>query len=250
MTDRRAAKIEIAIVLLLSLGASAIYSIVRLLEAATSPAGLGGSSTALNPSSSNAELFDFLYRLIGTSLGFVPVALALYLLSQKYEKPFELLGIWKLKIKDLVRGLIVFAGIGIPGLALYLTARGLGLAARIIPGDFQYWWLIPMLLFSALKAAATEEIIMIGYLYKKFDELGLSFKTQQLISSAIRASYHAYQGLAGIIGNFAMGLIFGWAYRRWGRIAPLLVAHFLLDAVSFVGYALLAKQLATFGGLF
>ena len=243
-------KIEISIVLLLSLGASAIYSIVSLIEKATSPAGIGGSSTSLNPSASNAELFDFLYRLIGTGLGFVPVGLVIYLLAQKYDGPLELLGLWKPESKDLFRGLTLFAGIGIPGLALYLTARALGLAAKIIPGEFEYWWLIPMLLLSALKAAAIEEVVMIGYLYKKFDELGISFKRQQLISSAIRAAYHAYQGLAGIIGNFVMGLVFGWAYRRWGRVAPLLIAHFFLDAVSFVGYALLAKQLATFGGLF
>lgn len=236
--------------LLLSLGASAIYSVVSLIESVTSRVGLGGSSSALNPSESNAELFDFLYRLIGNALGFAPVALALYLLAQKYELPLQLLGLWKLKAKDLVRGLYLFAGIGIPGLALYLSARALGLATKIIPGELQYWWLIPMLLLSALKAAAVEEVIMIGYLFKKFDELGFSFKKQQLISSAIRAAYHAYQGLAGIIGNFIMGLIFGWAYRRWGRVAPLLIAHFLLDAVSFVGYALLAKQLAIFGGLF
>ena len=91
---------------------------------------------------------------------------------------------------------------------------------------------------------------MVGYLYKKFDELGLSFRNQQLISSAIRAAYHAYQGFAGIVGNFVMGLVFGWAYKRWGRVAPLLIAHFLLDAFSFVGYALLAKQLATLSSLF
>jgi membrane protease YdiL (CAAX protease family) len=47
-----------------------------------------------------------------------------------------------------------------------------------------------------------------------------------------------------------MGLIFGWAYRKWGRVMPLILAHFFLDAVSFVGYALLAKQLASLGGIF
>jgi membrane protease YdiL (CAAX protease family) len=62
--------------------------------------------------------------------------------------------------------------------------------------------------------------------------------------------YHSYQGFAGIIGNFAMGLIFGWAYRKWGRVMLLIIAHFILDTVSFVGYALLAKQLATLGGVF
>ena len=40
-----------------------------------------------------------------------------------------------------------------------------------------------------------------------------------------------------------MGVVFVLVYRRWGRLAPLVVAHFLLDLVSFVGYDLL-RQLA------
>jgi membrane protease YdiL (CAAX protease family) len=105
-------------------------------------------------------------------------------------------------------------------------------------------------LLSAVRAALQEEVIMVAYLYKRFDQLGMSFRNQQLISAGIRGLYHAYQGFAGIIGNFVMGLVFGWAYQRWGRVMPLIIAHFILDAVSFVGYALLAKQLATLGGLF
>jgi membrane protease YdiL (CAAX protease family) len=250
LTEARKIKFEIAIVLLLSLGASAIYSILSLIESATSKAGLAGSSSSLNSSESNAELWDFIYRIVGLSLGFVPVALVLYLLWGTFGNPAKLIGLWKPQKSDWLRGAVLFACIGIPGLALYLLARALGLAARIIPGEFQYWWIIPVLLISALKAALTEEVIMVGYLYKKFDELKISFGWQQAISSLIRASYHAYQGLAGFFGNLVMGLVFGWAYRRWGRVLPLVIAHFLLDAFSFVGYALLAKQLATLGGLF
>jgi membrane protease YdiL (CAAX protease family) len=250
LIERKFAKAEIAIVLLLSLGASAIYSVLSLIHTLTTKAGFSSATSKLNPQESNAEVWDFIYRFIGIALGFVPVVLALYLLAQKYPSPIKLLGLSKPTAKDLRHALTLFACIGIPGIGLYLLARSLGLAARIIPGEFQYWWLIPILLLSAFKAAATEEIIMIGYLYKKFDELGFSFRNQQLISASIRAAYHAYQGVAGIVGNFVMGLVFGWAYRRWGRVAPLLIAHFLLDAFSFVGYALLAKQLATFSGLF
>ena len=35
-----------------------------------------------------------------------------------------------------------------------------------------------------------------------------------------------------------MGLLFGWVYHRWGRSLPLIVAHWLLNIVSFVGYPL------------
>ena len=36
-----------------------------------------------------------------------------------------------------------------------------------------------------------------------------------------------------------MGVVFGLFYRRFGRTAPLVVAHFILDLVSFVGVAVL-----------
>jgi membrane protease YdiL (CAAX protease family) len=81
---------------------------------------------------------------------------------------------------------------------------------------------------------------VVGYLFNRLTKLGTSVKTQIVISALIRGSYHLYQGFGGFIGNFVMGLVFGWAYRRWGQIAPLVVAHFLLDAFSFVGYALLS----------
>ncbi len=39
-----------------------------------------------------------------------------------------------------------------------------------------------------------------------------------------------------------MGVVFVLAYRRWGRVGPLVVAHALLDIVAFGGYALLAGK--------
>jgi hypothetical protein len=45
-----------------------------------------------------------------------------------------------------------------------------------------------------------------------------------------------------------MGVVFALAYLRWRRVMPLVVAHTLLDVVSFVGYALLpAGVLAALG---
>lgn len=243
---------EIAIVLALSLGTSAIYSILKFAEAMLSPKGIGGTQTNLNPPQARAEFFDFSYQLLGILFALAPAILALYLLRRENEKSFSEIGFWPISLKrDLLRGLALAAAIGIPGLALYATARLLGLAAQVVPAEIAgYWWTVPMLLLSAARAAIQEEVIMVAYLYKRFDQLGIKFAHQQLISASIRALYHAYQGFAGIVGNFVMGLIFGWAYRKWGRVMPLIVAHFILDAVSFVGYALLAKQLATLGGVF
>jgi hypothetical protein len=39
-----------------------------------------------------------------------------------------------------------------------------------------------------------------------------------------------------------MGVVFGLIYLRWKRVAPLIVAHMLLDITAFVGYALVAPR--------
>ena len=57
-------------------------------------------------------------------------------------------------------------------------------------------------------------------------------------SAVLRGSYHLYQGVSAGFGNVAMGLIFGYFYHRTGRIWPLVAAHFVIDAVAFLGYAL------------
>ena len=55
----------------------------------------------------------------------------------------------------------------------------------------------------------------------------------------VRGSYHLYQGFGGFIGNAILGVIFGVLYRKWGRVMPMIIAHTLIDAVAFVGYAAL-----------
>jgi membrane protease YdiL (CAAX protease family) len=59
----------------------------------------------------------------------------------------------------------------------------------------------------------------------------------------LRGAYHLYQGFGAGLGNVAMGLVFGYAWQRTGRLWPLIIAHGIIDAVAFVGYALLAHHL-------
>jgi hypothetical protein len=63
------------------------------------------------------------------------------------------------------------------------------------------------------------------------------------MSAGLRGTYHLYQGFGGFVGTAIMGVMFGLFYARFGRVLPLVVAHTILDVVSFVGYALLKDHL-------
>ena len=238
---RRRIKFELLIVFALSLGASAIYSIVSIIARLTDETKLADQTATINRQLSEREWLDFTYQFLGLALGLAPVALVLFLLWEKNRSPFRLIGFdLREPLRDFWRGTWLAALIGVPGLGLYFAARQLGISAEVVPADLaSYWWTIPMLLFAAVKASLLEEIIVVGYLFERLRKLGLSVKSQILISASLRATYHLYQGFGGFIGNFVMGLVFGFLYQRFGRVMPLVVAHFLLDAAVFVGYAAL-----------
>ncbi|MGO3679524.1 MAG: CPBP family intramembrane glutamic endopeptidase, partial [Microbacteriaceae bacterium] len=115
----------------------------------------------------------------------------------------------------------------------------IGLNLQVVPTSLNaYWWTVPVLILQALKAALTEELVVVAYLFYRLKQLGVAPWVVIVSCAILRGSYHLYQGFGGFIGNVIMGLVFGWAYHRWGRIVPLIVAHWLLDIVSFVGYPL------------
>jgi CAAX protease family protein len=240
MSSARRLRLEVVIVLGLSLGASAVYSIVSLIAKLTEERALGDQSVALNPSRSSREWLDFTYQFLDVFFGLFAVALALYLLWQPGRNPFRRIGLDLSRPgRDTASGLLLFAAIGVPGLALYAIGRALGItvAVQASPADW-LWWTVPMLVFRALEAALTEEVIVVGYLFARFRELGVGPWATIVSSALLRGSYHLYQGFGPFAGNAAMGVLFGWWYARWGRTMPLVIAHWILDIVSFVGYPL------------
>ena len=242
MELKRRLDLELWLVFGLSLGKSAIYSVLALVAALTAEQGLGGSTTTINRSEAAQQWLDFGYQLAGNIFPLVPVALVLFLLG---AGALRRIGVIRDHLpKQLMVGLALAAAIGIPGLGLYLGARVIGAAAKVVATDvIEYWWTIPMLLLSAIGASLLEEVIMIGYLFTRLRERGMSDTKIIWLSAIIRGTYHLYQGFGGFVGNAIMGLVFGYIYKRTGKLVPLLFAHFLLDAAIFVGYAWAATWL-------
>ena len=245
----RRIRAEIAIVLGLSLGASAVYSVVSIVNRLTREEALSEQTATLNTSLSPRPTFDLIYQVLAVVFDLMPVALVVFLLWQASRPHLGRLGIdFTRPGRDALGGVALVAAIGIPGLAVYLGGRALGISVDVVPTALDtYWWTIPVLLLSALRAGLTEEIIVIGYLYARLGDLGWGRWKIIVGSALLRGSYHLYQGFGAFIGNFAMGVVFGWLYTRYGRLLPFVVAHFLLDAAIFVGYPWAA---ATFPELF
>ena len=249
LPSRGRMRAEVAIVLGLSLGASAVYSIVSIVNRLTRTEALADQKATLNNSLSERPAFDLVYQVLGVVFDLMPVALVVFLLWRSAAPRLGRLGIdatrpWR----DGLGGVALAAAIGIPGIAVYLGGRALGISVDVVPTNLDaYWWTVPVLLLSALRAALTEEVIVVGYLFARLGDLGWGRWKIIVGSALLRGSYHLYQGFGAFIGNVAMGIVFGWLYTRFGRLVPLIVAHFLLDAAIFIGYPWAA---ATFPMLF
>ena len=232
---------EIVVVFGVSLGASALFAVIELIGSLTAAKSLGSQQALLNGSLApgrpwldlSLHLADFLTTL-------APVALVFYLLAREGAGPSAMGLDAKHPAQDATRGAILAALIGGSGLGLYLAAFHLGLSLNVVAESLPaVWWRIPVLILDATQNGILEEVLVIGYLLRRLDQLQWSPVKAIALSAVVRGSYHLYQGFGGFLGNAIMGVIFAVLYRRWGRVTPLIIAHALIDSVAFVGYAAL-----------
>lgn len=244
LTDpaRRALRIEIVVVLAVTFGLSAYSALLNLIESVL--LGLSGQVVALNPRRSPFDLIDLGLNLVWVFQLSAWGALAAYLLWRS-GITLKAIGLGRPRWRpDLLGGLGLAALIGVPGLALYQIARLLGMNANVEPAElYDTWWRIPVLLLTAFANGWAEEMIVVGYLITRLRQLRVNPVTAVVATSVLRGLYHLYQGFGAGLGNLAMGVVFGYVYLRTGRLWPLIVAHALIDAVAFVGYALAAGHL-------
>ena len=241
---RRVLTFEIVLVLLLSLGQSAVYAVVSLIAKLTAGKPLSQQAAVLNQSQSPRPYLDLTYQLLGIFFSLIPVALALYLLARDRIDPRRTLGLTADRPGfDVGFGALLAACIGIPGLALVYVAKLLGINAQIVPAALNdHWWTVPVLILAAIENAVLEEVIVVGYLITRLRSLRLSTPWIVACSAVLRGSYHLYQGFGAFIGNAVLGVVFSLFFLRFKRVIPLIIAHALIDTVAFVGYNLLKDQ--------
>lgn len=233
---------EVLLVLALSLGRSGVYAVVSFLGDLTSGVPLADQAAVLNNSlAPGRPLLDLVRQVLRVAFALAPVGLVWYFLARSAEGLRSLGLDLRQPARDLGRGAAVAAVVGGLGLAGYLVAHAAGVNLTVVAQDLpEQWWRSPVLIASAAQNALLEEAVVLGFLIRRLTQLGWGPPATIATSAAIRGSYHLYQGIGGLLGNVAMGVLFGWLFHRWGRVMPLVVAHALLDIVAFLGYAALA----------
>lgn len=243
--------------LALSLGRSGVYAIVNLADRYWR--NLQGQTVVLNKAQADSGLFDLIYQLLGVFFALVPVALVILLFVREGRNFLREAGAIATTWRDWAHGILIFLLIGIGTVGVYHASRATGISP---PVEYAAGTLFPhealVLALSALKNGVLEELIVVAYLVLRAKDLGLltnlplgkpglgapslhSFFAALpwgllIATSLLRASYHLYQGIGAGIGNFLMGLAFGAYFLKRGRVAPLIIAHVIIDLVGFFGF--------------
>jgi membrane protease YdiL (CAAX protease family) len=239
--------LEALAVLGVSLGMSAIYALLSFIR--TQVTITGGFAHAQVPvivqRASVHPWLDLLDALADVLNGVLPAFLAVVLLMRSPGGRGLGIGLDRLRVSEVAQGAGFCALIGIPGLGLIWLGRQLGFNGQIIAVSFpDVWYRIPVLLLDAAQNGIVEEVVVTAFLLTRLRQLGWSNQRALGAAALLRGGYHLYQGYGGFAGNLVMGLIFGYWFQRTRRVVPLVVAHFLLDAISFIGYLYLAPHIS------
>ena len=214
-------------VLSLSLLASAVFAVIDLLSAPV-------RRTVTVRIFANVQLASQVASIV---FGLAPVALVRYLIRRSGERlrDFGLAG--ATLVQDLGWGAALGLGVAGVGLGLYLAAIALNVNRFVVPvPPLGHWWTVPILVLGALQNALLEEVVVVGYLIRRLEQIGWISVAALGSSALLRATYHLYQGWGGFSGNLLLGLAFGFVFLRWRRTWPLVIAHFLVDTLAGVTY--------------
>ena len=236
---------ELTVVFLITLGMSGLTSLVSLIEtqikANQAKTVISHYVVAVAAPKSTVGYIDLVYQLLSITKGVAEGALGLYLL---WRAGFNLSRRLGLNLRrpgwDVGLGFGLAALIGIPGLGLYLLSQHLGFSLTVQASTMtDVWWRVPVTVLIAIENGFLEEVLVVGYLTTRLQQLRWPTVWVILSSAVLRGTYHLYQGYGAFVGNAIMGIIFAWFYLRFRRLWPLVIAHALIDTVTLVAYPLL-----------
>ncbi len=210
--------VEVVIVFTITLGMSAAYSLLSIVDSLLREKALAEQSVALNRQEATNQILDFLNQVLNATRLLAWGALGVYLLWRAGVKLREVGLSRRPYAGDMGRAAGLAALIGVPGLLFYLVARAVGANLTVEPTTLAHWWQFVSLPLSAFGNAWAEEVLVVGYLITRLRQLGLAENPSLLVSSVLRGSYHLYQGFGGFVGNVVMGLVFGRVWQRTNRL--------------------------------
>lgn len=89
-----------------------------------------------------------------------------------------------------------------------------------------------MIVVASVLNAVFEEFLWLGY---GISALGsrMGLRRASVVSIALRVSVHTYQRMAAIVSVLPLSIVVTWYYARTRRLWPVIVAHVIVDALSF-----------------
>lgn len=173
------------------------------------------------------------------------VSLILYFLWRNDEPLFRIGWTWRHAAREALVGLVLFAPVYLLTAELdqALVRLGFTQPAKSLPPDLQAIGGGQMVLavILVIVVAIAEETVFRGYLLLRFRPL-LGSVLAVLLSSAVFAVGHGYEGSAGLVTVGVMGAIFAIIYLWRGSLVAPVVMHFLQDFLGIVLLPLLRSQ--------
>lgn len=195
---------------------------------------------------------SFPLELCEILLPFAAVALVAYLLSSgtsgsEGDRGLSSLGLDRSRPRgDLALVLGVFVAcelIPIYGGTIVLSLLGVHGISPATKGVPSYY--VSLDVVNGVTSGIVEEIVVLGYLVRRLEQLALPGWAVVVLAVAVRGSYHLYYGW-GVLPILAWATASVLVYRRYRRLLPFILVHVLWDSSLFAASALPRHDAAVF----
>ncbi len=166
------------------------------------------------------------------------VSLILFFLWRNGEPVARIGWTWRQPLRELSVGVACFVPVWLGAMLLEwaLLRAGLSAPATPRPSFLEARGVAEAILAVLLVTvvAVAEETIFRGYLLLRFPAVVRSMAAAVLLSSAVFALGHGYEGSAGLVTVGVLGAVFALVYLWRGSLVAPVVMHFLQDFLSVV----------------